>query len=49
MPQQENCLVVFESIPFIYRVVKLSNFLMTPFGNVIKCVVKIILNNQSSK
>jgi len=26
MPQQEDCLVVFESIPLIYRVVRLWNF-----------------------
>jgi len=26
MPQQQDCLVVFESIPIIYRVVKLTNF-----------------------
>jgi len=42
MRQQENCLVVFESIPLIYRVVKLSTFLRTPFR-------KIILHNQSWK
>jgi len=26
MPQQEDCLVDFESISLIYRVLKLSNF-----------------------
>jgi len=29
--RQEDCLVLFQSIPLIYKVVKLSNFLRTPF------------------
>jgi len=33
--------VVFESIPLIYRVVKLSNFLRTPFGNFINVLGKL--------
>jgi len=49
MPQQEDCLVVFESIPIICRVVKLSNFLMTPIGNVINVFEKLFstINRES--
>jgi len=59
MPQQENCLVVFESIPLNFHSSTVNTthlqsseaikFLRIPFGNVIKCVVKIILHNQSWK
>jgi len=41
MPQQEDSFVVFESIPLIYRVVKLSEFLRTPFGNIINVLGKL--------
>jgi len=51
MPQQEDCLVVFESIPLIYGVVKLSNFLRTPFGNVINVLKKLFCttNHESDR
>jgi len=50
MPQQQDWLVVFESIPLIYRVVKLSNFLRT-LGNVINVLEKLFCttNHESER
>jgi len=51
IPRKENCLVVFESIPLIYRVVKLLNFIKTSFGNVIKVLEKLFCstNHESDR
>jgi len=51
MPQQEDGFVFFESIPLIYRVVKLSNFLRTSFGNVINVLGKLLCttNHESDR
>jgi len=50
MSQQQDCLVVFESITFIYRVVKLSNFYGLHLGNVINVFRKLFCTtNHESK